>query len=317
LILALGAISTAIIAWWIERRYPPAGRFVEVAGGRLHVVERTPRDGPALGTIVLLHGASSNASDPMLGLGERLATQHRVIAIDRPGHGWSNRVGGTEAAKPGRQAAAIAEALRRLDVRDAVVVGHSWAGAVAPNLALDHRDVTGGLVLVAGVTHPWPGGGISWYYHPVTSIFGWLLTRTVTTPAGFLLMEPTLRAVFAPQAPPPDFAEGSGIALVLRPPVFAANAEDVAGLHAAVSEQHPRYSAIRVPAVVIGGAADRIVRTDLHSRSFAREVPGARLVVLDGAGHMPHQTHPDAIAAEIEALVGQVRSASRSASGPP
>ena len=42
-----------------------------------------------------------------------------------------------------------------------------------------------------------------------------------------------------------------------------------------------------MPAVVIGGDADSVVWTDLHSRSFARDVPGAELVVLPGIGHMP------------------------------
>ena len=78
----------------IERHYPPAGRFVEVDGGRLHVLELgAENDGVP---IVLLHGASGNLQDMRLGLGERLAAQHRVILIDRPGHGWSARFGGDE-----------------------------------------------------------------------------------------------------------------------------------------------------------------------------------------------------------------------------
>lgn len=304
LVLALGALATWLIARHVEARFPPTGRFVEVRGGRLHVVEAGAASGaPA---IVLLHGASSNAADMMQALGARLATTHRVVALDRPGHGWSDRLGGPEMAQPARQAAAMAEALRALRVERAVIVAHSWAGAVAPHLGLDHVDVTGGLVLLSPVTHPWPGGTISWYYGPATSRIGLLFTRTVTTPAGALLMPTVTRAVFAPQAVPDDYLAAARIPLVLRPSAFEANAEDVAGLYDAVSAQNGRYRDIRVPATVIAGDADRIVYTDIHSRSFAREVPGAKLIVLPSMGHMPHYGATDRVVAEIEALATRV-----------
>jgi pimeloyl-ACP methyl ester carboxylesterase len=306
LLLAFGAAATALIAWRIEARFPPTGRFVEVAGGRLHYVEAGPEQGRAEGTVVLLHGASSNQADAMLALGRRLSARYRVIAFDRPGHGWSERILGADAALPARQAALIAEGLRTIGVKGAVVVGHSWAGAVVPNFALDHRDVTGAIVLLSGVTHPWPGREISWYYHPATSWLGWLFTRTVTTPAGALLVDPVTTTVFAPQEPPAGYVEAARIPLVLRPSVFQANAQDVAGLHDAVTAQSRRYPEIRVPAVVIGGDADRIAWTDLHSRSFAREVPGAKLVVLPGVGHMPHFASTDLVIAEIDALAARV-----------
>lgn len=306
LLLAGGALITFVLARWIEARYPAVGRFVDVAGGRLHYLEAGPTESRALGTVVLLHGASSNVSDVTLSLQERLADRYRVIAIDRPGHGWSDRIGGLEAARPERQAAILAEGLRKLGVARAVVVGHSWGGAVTPNLALDHADVTGAILQLAAVTHPWPGGTISWYYHPAASFLGFLFTRTLATPLGSLLVGVTTSAVFAPQRPPPGYAAAARIPLVLRPPVFQANALDVAGLHAAVAEQSRRYGDIRIPVTVIGGDADRIVWTDLHSRSFARDVAGAKLVVLSGIGHMPHHVVPDLVVAEIETLAAAI-----------
>jgi pimeloyl-ACP methyl ester carboxylesterase len=313
LLAALGAAVTALIARRIEARFPPAGRFVAIGGGRLHYVEKGPPAGEARGTVVLIHGASSNGADAMLSLGRRLAERYRVVAIDRPGHGWSDRIGGPEVALPSRQAAILAEGLRAIGVERAVIVGHSWAGAVVPNLALDHPDVAGGIMLVSAVTHPWPGGAISWYYHPATSWFGWLFTRVATTPLGTLMLEPVAATVFAPQVAPSGYAEQAGIPLVLRPASFHANAQDVAGLHQAVTEQCARYGEIRVPATVIGGDADRIVRTDHHSRAFAGEVAGARLVVLPGVGHMPHHTHPDLVAQEIDALADRVARAGAAA----
>ena len=96
LVLAVGAVASLVISFRVAAADPPAGPFVEIPGGRL----ATLQDGPADGTpVVLLHGASANASDPMEGIGRRLAAQgFRVIAFDRPGFGWSDRIAGAEAA---------------------------------------------------------------------------------------------------------------------------------------------------------------------------------------------------------------------------
>jgi pimeloyl-ACP methyl ester carboxylesterase len=306
LLLLCSAVATLVIARVIETRYPPAGRFVEVAGGRLHVVEMAPQGREPEATVLLLHGASGSSGDPMTALGERLARRFRVVAVDRPGSGWSDRIGGAGAASPATQARIMRAALRDIGIERAIVVGHSWAGALALNLALDHADVVSGLVLLAPVSHPWPGGGISWYYRPATwPVLGRLLLWTVTTPAGLLLMKPTLSVVFAPQAPPAGYLDRSRIPLVLRPRAFRANAEDVSGLYAFVVEQSRRYGAIRAPTAIVSGDADTIVWTNLHSRSLEREIPGARLVILPGVGHMPHHAAPDIVAREIEAVAAK------------
>jgi pimeloyl-ACP methyl ester carboxylesterase len=257
----------------------------------------------------------------MSALGPRLAGCYRVVAVDRPGHGWSDRVGGAESGSPvwqaaparqtapARQAAVIAEGLRRLGVRRAVVVGHSWAGSLVTHLALDHTDVTGAILLLSPVTHPWPGGGIAWYYGPAASASGWLFTRTLTAPIGFAFLKPIVSAVFAPQSPPAGYVEASQVPLVLRPAAFRANAQDVAGLYAAVSAQSPRYRDIRVPAAVVAGDADTIVSTSIHAIAFAREVPGAGLTILPGVGHMPHHVATDTVVAEIDRLVRRLQAA--------
>lgn len=88
--LLLAAV-TAVGTWAIDRAHPPAGRFVQVSGGRLHVLELGPKDGMP---VVLLHGASGNLQDMRVALGDKLAAHYRVILIDRPGHGWSDRPDG-------------------------------------------------------------------------------------------------------------------------------------------------------------------------------------------------------------------------------
>jgi pimeloyl-ACP methyl ester carboxylesterase len=106
---------------------------MEVEGVRLHVAELGLRRGSpgAEPAVVLIHGASGNMEDMRLALGEKLAATHRVILIDRPGHGWSSRPADDSYASPARQAGLVTEALKQLGVRRAILVGHSWGGAFA------------------------------------------------------------------------------------------------------------------------------------------------------------------------------------------
>lgn len=177
---------------------------------------------------------------------------------------------------------------------------------MAPHFALDHTDVAGAVLILSGVTYPWPGGNVAWYNTAAASRAGTLLSYTLATPLGLLLFSSALRHTFAPQTPPPRFAEAAQIPLLFRPQAFKANGEDIAALYAAVAEQSARHKDISIPITVIGGDADEIVWTDLHCRSLAHNVPHAKLIVLTGVGHMPQYAEPDLIRAEIEALAAQV-----------
>ena len=90
-------------------------------------------------------------------LGDRLARDHRVILIDRPGHGWSTRARFSDST-PEIQGRMIAEAMSALGVERAVFVVHSWSGALGLRLALDYPERVLGLVMLAPVAYPWPGG---------------------------------------------------------------------------------------------------------------------------------------------------------------
>jgi pimeloyl-ACP methyl ester carboxylesterase len=301
-LMAVLAAGSIVGARRIAQAYPPAGRFVEVGGARLHVVDIDERTQPSDDDppVVLLHGASGNLEDMRLALADRLKQRHRIILLDRPGHGWSERE--ADDASPARQAAMIAEALERLDVGRAVVVAHSFAGSVATALALEDPGRVAGLVLVAPVLYPW-STGIAWYYSLAsTPIVGPLFAHTFAVPVGSLLMRPVAAAVFAPQEAPADYVERTGIALVLRPENFLANARDVAGLHAFVTRQAPRYATIKAPTVIITGDRDTVVSPDIHARALAAKLPRSKLIVLEGVGHMPHHVAPDQIVSAIDEI---------------
>src|SRR5262249_28887128 len=216
LLLVLSAAITVVGTRWIERAHPPVGKFIEVAGARLHVVELDRRERPSPDDLplLLIHGASGNLEDMRLALGDRLAVRHRVILVDRPGHGWSERLDADDIT-PARQAAMLSELLEQLDIGRAIVVGHSFGGTVATAMALDDPFRIAGLVLIAPVAYPW-STGIAWYYTlAATPLVGPLFAHTLALPAGALVMPLTVSVVFAPQSAPPDYAERTGIALVL------------------------------------------------------------------------------------------------------
>jgi pimeloyl-ACP methyl ester carboxylesterase len=285
--------------------------MVEVSGAALHVLDIGPRDaaGPA---IVMIHGASSNLEVMRQPLGDMLARNHRVILIDRPGHGWSTRAR-AEDSTPAVQARMTDQALQELGVGPVILVVHSWSGALGARMALDYPQRLAGLMMLAPVAYPWPGG-VGWYNKAVTTpVIGALLAYTITLPLGYFLAGPGARGVFLPQLMPDGFVRDTATPLLLRPREFLANARDLVTLKAAVAEQAPRYADIAVPTVVISGEADKTVFINRHSRPFVKAVPNAKLIVLSDVGHMVQNAAPELVVAEIEAMVGKLAQGTKAA----
>ncbi len=306
IVVAFAALAGITLAgtWAIERANPPSGRFVDVDGGRLHIVELGAGTAPP---VVLLHGASGNLGDMWLALGERLAPRYRVILVDRPGHGWSERPGGAADASPSAQAELIHDALAVLGIKRPIMLGHSWSGALATAYSLHFPDEMSGLVLLAPVTHPWPGG-IGWINDVVAlPVIGALIARTLILPAGYFMLKPGVAAVFRPDTPPPDYGARTALAMLLRPREFMANAQDLSGLKEFVRAQAPRYGALKMPVAIIAGDKDPVVRTDVHSRAIARQVPQATLTVLPGVGHMVHHVAPDSVIQAVDEVAAHAR----------
>jgi pimeloyl-ACP methyl ester carboxylesterase len=292
-------VFTAWRARGIEARFPRVGESVDAGEGVLHLVERAAV-GRERGIVLLIHGASGNHADMMVALGGRLAARgFRAIAVDRPGHGWSGRRAGRGLSSPGRQAALIRAALASRGIMQAIVVVHSWAGALGLAMALQAPGFTRALVLLSPASHPWPGG-VDWRYNlAVKPVLGWLLRHLVVLPIGLLSMRAGVDSVFAPNRSPADYIEATKLPLVLRPAHFLANAEDVVDLKPFVEKLTPRYGQIRAPTTIVTGDADGVVYTHIHSLGCARDIPGATLTVLEGIGHSPHHSAPDEVVAAI------------------
>ena len=309
-LVVLLCAGLALFTLWrtrvIEAQFPPTGKFVAVEGGRLHYTEALPIGAPR-GVVVLLHGASGNQANMTAALAAPLAARgYRVLAFDRPGHGWSERILGREAASPAVQARMIVEAMQGVGAPRAIILAHSLAGVVALNMALDHKDTVAGLVLVSPVSHPWPGG-INWTYrvgaHPV---WGPLFAHLLVMPAGLLRMPASVAGIFSPAAAPPDFLESTAAALVLRPREYQDNAQDVASLYDFVVTQAPRYGEITAPVAVITGDTDSVVLRHIHSDGLARNIKGTSLLVIMNEGHAPHFGHAAEVVAAVEEVAARL-----------
>ncbi|MEP5262746.1 MAG: alpha/beta hydrolase, partial [Nitratireductor sp.] len=175
---ASGGAAKAATMW-------PPDKFVKLDGdfdgARLHYVDRGEAR-PGVSTVVLVHGASGNLRDMEMSLVEPLSRETRVIAFDRPGHGWSDRTAHPAIADPAVQAKAIRNALKNLGIEKPVLLGHSWGGSVVTAYALQWPGEVSGLLPLSGALYPWPGG-VAWYHSVVrTPVIGWLFTNFLVAP---------------------------------------------------------------------------------------------------------------------------------------
>lgn len=291
------------LTWRDEARFPPNGSFASIAGVRLHYADLPAGADADLPAMVFIHGASGNLNDLKAPLAERLAGRGRMIFVDRPGHGHSARGKGSgiDVHLPDAQARLIAGLLEKLGIDRAIIIGHSYGGAVAAAFALDHPERTAGLVFLGPATHPWPGGGTRWYYRVgALPVIGPLFCALIAQPGGSLLYRRSVKQVFSPSSVPENYQQRSATRLALRPKTFQGNAEDVESLYAAVKRLAPRYREIDAPTAIVTGDRDDVVLADIHSRGLERDINGARLILLKKTGHMPAWSTPEKVIEAIE-----------------
>jgi len=273
---------------------PPAGNFIEIDDARIRYVEEG--EGPA---VLVLHGASSNAEDMRLALSGHL-DGYRVIYVDRPGLGWSERP--DMDWTPEREATLLAQLMLRLELDRPVVVGHSWGGAITMRLAIDHGDALSGIVLIGAPLHS--GVGEAAWYNQASRIFGIgpIITRIIIPLVGPMRINEGLEETFHPQPIPDDYAQAVQVGRIFHTEVFKANAEDMAQVNDHLAQQESLYSSVTLPTIFLAGEADRVVYTSRHSARVAPTMPNAELIIRDDWGHMLHHTAPDVVSDAVRRL---------------
>ena len=284
----------------------PSARAVriDVGGYKLNSVLLDPGRKSDLPPIVFVHGASTSLYDPIFSFRDKLNGRAKLLFVDRPGHGKSD-VGGPQNILPDGQADAIAVLMKKRDIRNAIVVGHSFGGAIAVALAVRHPEMVSGLVLMSPAAYPWEGG-VAWYYDAATMpVAGSMFSALVAPPFGLMVIDRATREVFAPNPRPDDYIGKTKAWQALSPIAFRHNAKEVSALSNWAETASLKYSSIRTPAVIITGNTDEIVSPEIHARQLARNIRGARLIVVQNLGHKSDFVAADLAIAAIEKVAGR------------
>ncbi|NVK36112.1 MAG: alpha/beta hydrolase [Rhodobacteraceae bacterium] len=275
------------------------GQSFKVDGRKVHA--KISGAGP---DVILIHGASGNLFDMTFDLSQKLATNHRVIAFDRPGMGLSERLN-DRGESPREQAMHLAKAADMIGVRKAVIVGHSYGGAVALAWGLERPDQAAGLVSLAGAAMPWPGPLSSWYAIAGSGIGDHLLVPILSRLVPDSYVESAAKGVFAPNPVPDGYADHIRPDLVLAADSIVANARQVGSLKPHLREMSPLYNTLSMPIEILHGKADTTVPAKIHSEPLSQIAPNANLTLLDGIGHMPHHAALEETVKTIERAVAR------------
>ncbi|MGH2766752.1 MAG: alpha/beta fold hydrolase [Actinomycetota bacterium] len=197
----------------------------------------------------------------------RLASELRLVAYEFRGNGRSSAGDG-----PMTMATFVDDTVALLDhlgMERAHLYGLSFGGMVAQELALAHPDMVRSLILActhAGVRHAVPVRASVPKHRPRKALYS----------------ERHLRE--HPDQVAEDLAAGTPQA----PDVALRQWEAMRDFDA-----YDRLPSLRVPALVLHGTEDRTIHPD-NARILAERIPGARLVLLGGAGHVYHAEQPEA-----------------------
>jgi pimeloyl-ACP methyl ester carboxylesterase len=297
-LIVLALIAAALVAntLIVDSRTRPAmarsgGRIIETPVVAANVAEAGT--GPA---IVMIHGFGA-AIDWWDEIAPALAADHRVVRIDLIGHG------GTAAPASGftikRQAELIAAVLDRLGIDHVTVIGHSMGGEVATALAEKNPARIAAMILIdspptAGTTFTVMTGAA------MTPVLGELLSHFESDEA----IRRGLAQGFAPGFPVPEKFVADLKQLTYT--AFRSAHEDSIAYRTA-KPTNERLAALTPvpPLLALTGTEDAIVPPE-HEKYFA-QVPGAKIVMIEGSGHSPMVEKPARTLELIRDFLRQVR----------
>ena len=261
-----------------------ASRYIEAGGMRWHF-QRMGR-GP---TLFLLHGAGA-ATHSWRDLAPLLARDFVVIALDLPGHGFTDPMRMGRPSLPG-MARAIGVFLRALEVEPQFVVGHSAGAAILARMALDRLIQPEALISLNGAFLPFEG----------------LAGHLFPPMAKLLFLNPLAPRVFAWSADRATVGrllrgtgstiDARGVELYTRLFANAAHVEAVLAMMAHWNLDHlgRDIARLRTPVTLVAAAGDKAV-PPTTSQAILPRLPNATIERLRGVGHLAHEEQPALIA---------------------
>ena len=295
------AKKTRIMAQQAEAAVPPQGQYIQISTGRLHYTD--------IGTgrpVLLIHGLGGQLRTMTLFLTAKLGRKFRVIAVDRPGMGYSDRPE-EMSASIAAQAGYMEEVIDRLNLQKPIVLGHSLGGAVAAALALRAPDKVAGLALIAPLLRPSSRSSTAFaalgVKNPRTRRF---LARTLAVPAMVKNQEVTRTEIFGPDPVPASYTKEGGGLLSLRPKSFLNTSRDYCAVGETIGNQWQAYGELKMPVRILYGTEDRILDHTEQGVEVVERYPHMRLELLPGAGHMLVTNHIDAVVRTVEAVAADL-----------
>jgi len=309
-LILIVAVIVAGLVWFaantarkVEAAVPPCGQFIEIDGQRLHYID-TRGEGPV---IVMIHGLGGTLRNYTYALVDKLSGQFRVIAVDRPGSGYSARPDDAP-AKLGAQADTLAKFMRGLGLKQPLLVGHSLGGALSLAIALDHPDCAGALALIAPLTQaqddvPKPFQGLVVYSPTLRKIIAW----TLAIPMSIRRAPKLLKIVFGPDAVPADYPTRGGGLLGLRPKSFYNTSSDLVAVNDDLPGMMTRYSGLTIPLGMLFAKGDRILDYRSQGEAMKQQCPALDLVLMEEHGHMLPVTAPERAADLIRSVAARLQ----------
>jgi pimeloyl-ACP methyl ester carboxylesterase len=261
-------------------------------------------EGPVL---LLIHGMAGTCENWREVI-EPLARHYTVIAPDLPGHGLS--AGGQGDYSLGNLAAGLRDLLLVLGHERATLVGHSLGGGVAMQFSYQFPEMVERLVLVSS-------GGLGLEVSPVlraAALPGAELFIAATAGTGQKIGGAIGRGLakvgVKPAADLAEVARGYGsLAEPERRKAFLATLRSVVGTEGQrVSAADRFYLAEEVPVLIVWGARDPIIPAS-HGEDAHRALPGSRLEIFDGVGHMPQIEQPSRFVTVLEDFLAETEPA--------
>lgn len=282
-------------------------KFVTVEGLRVHYIESGR--GPA---VVMIHGNAGSIEDFEFGVVQALSSNYRVIAVDRPGHGKSDR---PTSASVEYQARLLHQVLSSLRVDQPVLIGHSWGAALALSYALQYPNEVSAMLLVAPAAYPDDGESRllqALAKPPVLGDMTLLLGRAIL---GRHVLKAGLSRAFSPQPVPEEYFKRVASSWLGRKQLKA-YLDDEASLNASLHKFSQHYAEIDIPVLILTGDHDAIVSAKENAYRLKSVIPSAQLIEIKDTGHEIPQTHPETIARALGLLTSTSTSAARQLRGP-
>jgi len=296
---ALGLLAlTLSIVGWINRdriEIPPGrvGQYLDVQGERIRYYQTG--HGP---DVLVIHGLPGALEDfkPLM---DAARQRYRITAYDRPGHGFSGAQRTDYTL--GHNADVALSIIDQLQLKDVIVVGHSYGGAVVLAMAVRNPPQVKAFLALAGVTSPHPAG-LNVFDVLRLPLVGRGVAAITSHVFGQGMVREGMRLSFTPNEELlTEELLSQGLAVFLQPKVIMALAGESGALNRDLAAIEPGLPAIAQRLHLIHGQDDHLIPV-ADAVHFHERFPASKLTLLKDTGHFVPFVRPEVVLSVMDSL---------------